>query len=37
VRLEPFPHRNSLFAAFVAAHCMDQSDEAVDPPYGALV
>lgn len=36
VRLEPLPHRNSLFAAFVAAQYMDQYGEGVDPPYGAL-
>ncbi|WP_028808649.1 hypothetical protein [Streptomyces canus] len=36
VRLEPLPHRNSLYAAFVAAQYMDQSGEGVDPPYGAL-
>ncbi|MFH9826658.1 toxin Doc [Streptomyces bobili] len=36
VRLEPLPHRNSLFAAFVAAQYMDQSAEGIDPPYGAL-
>ncbi|MEV0736638.1 toxin Doc [Streptomyces sp. NPDC050549] len=36
VRLEPLPHRNSLYAAFVAAQYMGQSDEAIDPPYGAL-
>ncbi|MGW5284456.1 toxin Doc [Streptomyces collinus] len=36
VRLEPLPHRNSLFAAFVAAQYMDQSREGIDPPYGAL-
>jgi hypothetical protein len=36
VRLEPLPHRNSLFAAFVAAQYMDQSGEGVDPPYGGL-
>ncbi|PWI19320.1 toxin Doc [Streptomyces sp. Act143] len=36
VRLEPLPHRNSLFAAFVAAQYMDQSGEGIDPPYGAL-
>ncbi|MEU9446740.1 toxin Doc, partial [Streptomyces sp. NPDC048304] len=29
-------HRNSLFAAFVAAQYMDQSGEGIDPPYGAL-
>ncbi|MFF7976177.1 toxin Doc [Streptomyces sp. NPDC007905] len=36
VRLEPLPHRNSLFAAFVAAQYMDESGEGIDPPYGAL-
>jgi hypothetical protein len=36
VRLEPLPHRNSLFAAFVAAQYMGQFDEGIDPPYGAL-
>ncbi|MFD7713892.1 toxin Doc [Streptomyces sp. NPDC059786] len=36
VRLEPLPHRNSLYAAFVAAQYMDQSAEGIDPPYGAL-
>ncbi|PWI05224.1 toxin Doc [Streptomyces sp. NWU339] len=36
VRLEPLPHRNSLFAAFVAAQYMDQCSEGIDPPYGAL-
>ncbi len=36
VRLEPLPHRNSLFAAFVAAQYMDQSGEGIHPPYGAL-
>ncbi|MER7001332.1 toxin Doc [Streptomyces sp. NPDC000410] len=36
VRLEPLPHRNSLFAAFVAAQYMDQSGEGIDPPYGTL-
>src|SRR3954454_12007115 len=35
-RLEPLPHGNSLFAAFVAAQYMDQSGEGIDPPYGAL-
>ncbi|MDQ0905140.1 hypothetical protein QFZ22_001125 [Streptomyces canus] len=33
---EPLPHRNSLYAAFVAAQYMDQSGEGIDPPYGAL-
>jgi hypothetical protein len=32
VRLEPLPHRNSLYAAFVAAQYMDQSGEGIDPP-----
>ncbi|MFC9848656.1 toxin Doc [Streptomyces sp. NPDC060223] len=36
VRLEPLPHRNSLFAAFIAAQYMDQCGEGIDPPYGAL-
>ena len=36
VRLEPLPHRNSLYAAFVAAQYMDQAGEGIDPPYGAL-
>ncbi|MHC3471041.1 toxin Doc [Streptomyces sp. 7R007] len=36
VRLEPLPHRNSLFGAFVAAQYMGQSGEGIDPPYGAL-
>jgi hypothetical protein len=36
VRLEPLPHRNSLFAAFVAAQYMDQAGEGIDPPYGGL-
>ncbi|MGW0631642.1 toxin Doc [Streptomyces sp. NPDC002758] len=36
VRLEPLPHRNSLFAAYVAAQYMDQSGEGIDPPYGSL-
>ncbi|MDH6214272.1 toxin Doc [Streptomyces pseudovenezuelae] len=36
VRLEPLPHRNSLYAAFVAAQYMAQSGEGIDPPYGAL-
>ncbi|MFE6483762.1 toxin Doc [Streptomyces sp. NPDC057757] len=36
VRLEPLPHRNGLFAAFIAAQYMDQSGEGIDPPYGAL-
>ncbi|MBC2906776.1 toxin Doc [Streptomyces cupreus] len=36
VRLEPLPHRNGLYAAFIAAQYMDQSGEGIDPPYGAL-
>lgn len=36
VRLEPLPHHNGLFAAFVAAQYMDQSGEGIDPSYGAL-
>ncbi|MCT9010608.1 toxin Doc [Streptomyces sp. NPDC054766] len=36
VRLEPLPHRNSLFAAFVTGQYMEQSGEGIDPPYGAL-
>jgi hypothetical protein len=36
VRLEPLPHRNSLFAAFVTGQYLDQSGEGIDPPYGAL-
>ncbi|MFC4506092.1 MULTISPECIES: toxin Doc [Streptomyces] len=36
VRLEPLPHRNSLYAAFIAAQYMAQAGEGIDPPYGAL-
>ncbi|MEU9413097.1 toxin Doc [Streptomyces sp. NPDC048281] len=36
VRLEPLPHRNSLYAAFLAAQYMAQAGEAINPPYGAL-
>ncbi|MEV5958851.1 toxin Doc [Streptomyces sp. NPDC051987] len=36
VRLEPLPHRNSLYAAFLAAQYMAQAGEGIDPPYGAL-
>ncbi|MFD3621057.1 toxin Doc [Streptomyces sp. NPDC058676] len=36
VRLEPLPHRNSLFAGFVTGQYMDQSGEGIGPPYGAL-
>ncbi|MDP9616498.1 toxin Doc [Streptomyces demainii] len=37
VRLEPLPHRNSLYACQVAIAYMHVSGEGVDPPYGALV
>jgi hypothetical protein len=37
VRLEPLPHRNSLYACQVAAAYMRSSGEGIDPPYGALV
>ncbi|OON78061.1 toxin Doc [Streptomyces tsukubensis] len=36
VRLEPLPHRNSLYAAQVAAQYLGQCGEGIDPPYGAL-
>ncbi|MFD3587625.1 toxin Doc [Streptomyces sp. NPDC058683] len=36
VRLEPLPHRNSLYAAFIAAQYMAQAGEGIDSPYGAL-
>ncbi|MGW0578009.1 toxin Doc [Streptomyces sp. NPDC002920] len=36
VRLEPLPHRNSLYAAFIAAQYMAQAGEDIDPSYGAL-
>ncbi|MEU9156987.1 toxin Doc [Streptomyces sp. NPDC048417] len=36
VRLEPLPHRNSLYAAFLTAQYMAQAGEGIDPPYGAL-
>ncbi|WP_438306797.1 hypothetical protein ACSHXN_45480 (plasmid) [Streptomyces sp. HUAS TT11] len=36
VQLEPLPHRNSLFAAFVTSQYLDQSGEGIDSPYGAL-
>ncbi|MFJ9870982.1 toxin Doc [Streptomyces sp. NPDC101165] len=35
-RLEPVPHLNSLFAAFVMTQYMNQSGEGIDPPCGAL-
>ncbi|MFE0645423.1 toxin Doc [Streptomyces sp. NPDC058877] len=37
VRLQPLPHRNSLFACQVAAAYMHASGEGIDPPYGAMV
>lgn len=37
VRLEPLPHRNSLYACQVAAAYMHACGEGVNPPYGALV
>lgn len=37
VRLEPLPHRNSLFACQATAAYMHASGEGIDPPYGALV
>lgn len=37
VRLEPLPHRNSLYACQVAAAYMHASGEGINPPYGALV
>jgi hypothetical protein len=37
VRLQPLPHRNSLFACQVTAAYMHASGEGIDPPYGAMV
>ncbi|KUF19394.1 MULTISPECIES: hypothetical protein [Streptomyces] len=37
VRLEPLPHRNSLYACQVAAAYMHAAGHGIDPPYGALV
>ncbi|MFC5720892.1 toxin Doc [Streptomyces gamaensis] len=37
VRLEPLPHRNSLYACQVAVAYLYQSGEGIDPPYGGLV
>ncbi len=37
VRLEPLPHRNSLYACQAAAAYLRSSGEGIDPPYGALV
>ncbi|MGW3661871.1 hypothetical protein [Streptomyces sp. NPDC005141] len=36
VRLEPLPHRDSLFAAFLTGQYVDRSGEGIDPPYGTL-
>ncbi|MER0444006.1 toxin Doc [Streptomyces sp. NPDC006711] len=37
VRLQPLPHRNSLYACQVTAAYMYASGEGIDPPYGAMV
>ncbi|MEW2526324.1 toxin Doc [Streptomyces sp. NPDC047071] len=37
VRLEPLPHRNSLYACQVAVSYMHACGEGIDPAYGALV
>ncbi|MFF0451430.1 toxin Doc [Streptomyces sp. NPDC004609] len=37
VRLQPLPHRNSLYACQVAVAYMHAAGEGIDPPYGALV
>ncbi|QGV76926.1 toxin Doc [Streptomyces ficellus] len=37
VRLQPLPHRNSLYACQVAVAYMHASGEGIDAPYGALV
>ncbi|WP_030221493.1 hypothetical protein [Streptomyces bikiniensis] len=37
VRLQPLPHRNSLYACQVTAAYMHASGEGIDPPYGAMV
>ncbi|MGW8954741.1 toxin Doc [Streptomyces sp. NPDC055709] len=37
VRLQPLPHRNSLFACQVTAAYMHASGEGIDAPYGAVV
>ncbi|MGW2207186.1 toxin Doc [Streptomyces sp. NPDC001774] len=37
VRLQPLPHRNSLYACQTAAAYMHASGEGIDPPYGAMV
>ncbi|WP_225804179.1 toxin Doc [Streptomyces sp. NK15101] len=37
IRLQPLPHRNSLYACQVTAAYMHASGEGIDPPYGAMV
>ncbi|MEX0171406.1 toxin Doc [Streptomyces sp. LMG1-1-1.1] len=37
IRLQPLPHRNSLYACQVTAAYMQASGEGIDPPYGAMV
>ncbi|MGQ4488991.1 toxin Doc [Streptomyces sp. SAS_281] len=37
IRLQPLPHRNSLYASQVTAAYMHASGEGIDPPYGAMV
>ncbi|MET7345556.1 toxin Doc [Streptomyces sp. NPDC087866] len=37
VRLQPLPHRNSLYACQVTAAYMHASGDGIDPPYGAMV
>ncbi|MEV4949909.1 toxin Doc [Streptomyces sp. NPDC053755] len=36
IRLQPLPHRNSLYACQVTAAYMHASGEGIDPPYGAM-
>ncbi|MFB6839105.1 toxin Doc [Streptomyces sp. NPDC056361] len=37
IRLQPLPHRNSLYACQVTAAYMQASGEGINPPYGAMV
>lgn len=37
IRLQPLPHRNSLYACQVTAAYMHASGDGIDPPYGAMV
>ncbi|MGW2051944.1 toxin Doc [Streptomyces sp. NPDC001858] len=37
IRLRPLPARNALYGAAIVTAYMDAADEAVDPPYGALI